>query len=452
MIRIAINKGRLIDPANKIDSKLNLLIEDGKISAISDQELQAEITIDASGLIIAPGFIDIHMHEANIDEKTGEFEVGTFESMLKMGVTTAIAGNCGFGAENPVGYLDKVDQDLIPINLGMLLPHNSLRLAIQHTDKYALASKEQVAEMAKIADEWMSKGLAGVSFGLRYVPGADTNEYFAVAEMAKKHNRVISAHIRDDAEGVIDALDEFISFGLDGKSKMQVSHIGSMAAFGQMDDFLSAVDQYKAQGVDIACDCYPYYAFCVAIGRTTYDDGFLERYNTGYDAIEVLEGEYKNQRCTPELFEHLRQKHPDVLTTAHVMKSQEVDQALLHPNVMIASDGVLNNMQGHPRVSGTFPRALNLLVNQRKSMSVYEVIRKMTQMPAERLGIDKGNLAIGKDADLVLFGLEDIHDTASFIEPTDEPKGIKHVIVNGQIATTDNKIVNAKLGKSLRIH
>ncbi|MCG8582513.1 MAG: amidohydrolase family protein [Bacteroidales bacterium] len=448
---IAINNGRLIDPANKIDSKLNLLIENGKVAAISGKPFSADTIIDATDLIVAPGFVDIHIHEANIDKDTGDFEIGTFESMLRMGVTTAIGGNCGFGALNPIEYLDKVDSDRIPINLGMLLPHNSLREAINFKDKYKEVSPSELTKMTGIANEWLSQGLIGVSFGLRYVPGANTKEYFEVANKAKEQNRLITAHIRDDAAGVIDALDEFISFGLDGKSKMQVSHIGSMAAFGQMDEFLSAVDQYKYNGVDISCDCYPYYAFCVAIGRTTYDDGFMQRYNTDYESIEILEGEYKNKRCTPELFAHLRQNDPDVLTTAHVMKSDEVDKALSHPNVMIASDGVLNNMQGHPRVSGTFPRALNILVNERKSMSAYEAVRKMTQMPSERLGIEKGNLAVGKDADLVLFNLASIEDKASFTNPTDEPVGIKYVLVNGHIALKENEITNSKAGQSIRI-
>ncbi|WP_430817390.1 amidohydrolase family protein [Carboxylicivirga sp. RSCT41] len=447
---IAINNGRLIDPANNIDSKLNLLVENGKVAAISNKPFRAEQEIDATELIVAPGFVDIHIHEANIDKNTGNFETGTFESMLKMGVTTAIGGNCGFGALNPVEYLDKVDADRIPINLGMLLPHNSLREAINFTDKYKEVSPEQLNEMITIANNWLAEGLVGVSFGLRYVPGANTEEYYAVADRAKQHNRLITAHIRDDAAGVIDALNEFISFGLDGKSKMQVSHIGSMAAFGQMDQFLSAIDQYTYNGVDISCDCYPYYAFCVAIGRTTYDEGFMERYNTGYESIEILEGEHKNKRCTPELFAHLRKNDPDVLTSAHVMKSDEVDRALLHPNVMIASDGVLNNMQGHPRVSGTFPRAMNLLVNERKSLSPYEAVRKMTQMPAERLGINKGNLAVGKDADLVLFNLASIHDKASFTNPTDEPVGIRYVLVNGQLALENNQIINPKAGQSVR--
>lgn len=448
---LAINHGRLIDPANRIDSKLNVLIENGKIKSIATKPYKADTIIDATNKVITPGFIDIHMHEPSINTDNQRFDLSTFESMLKMGVTTAIGGNCGFGAADPIAYLRKVDNEGIPTNLGMLLPHNSLRLAINFTDKYKSASKIQITEMANQAYQWLTKGLAGVSFGLRYVPGATTEEYFAVAQMAKEQNKLVAAHIRDDAAGVFDALDEFISFGLDGKTKMQVSHIGSMAAFGQMESFLSSVDEYKNQGVDIACDCYPYYAFCVAIGRTTYDDGFIERYQTDYNAIEILEGTYKNKRCTPELFSQLRQFNPDVLTTAHVMKHHEVDMALLHPNVMIASDGVLNNYDGHPRSAGTFPKAIRLLYKERKSMSLYEVIRKMTAMPAQRLGIDKGNLGLGKDADLVIFDEVKINDKATFTDPVAAPEGIKYVLIGGKIATKDNEIVHAKLGKSVRI-
>ena len=175
-----------------------------------------------------------------------------------------------------------------------------------------------------------------------------------------------------------------------------------------MKEMLEVIDAYKANNYDVTADCYPYYAFSTRIGETTYDDGFLERYDTDYSVIEVCEGKYKGRRCDKEIFDELRRDAPETITVCHVMKPEDVDMALLHPNVMLASDGLFNNGQGHPRGAGSFPRFIKNYVKTGK-ISLYDAVNKMTTMQAEKLCLDKkGRLNVGSDADIVIFDLEKI--------------------------------------------
>jgi len=449
-LKTIINNGFIIDPKNKIYSKLNISIENGKISEISDNKFQGDVIIDVDGLIVTPGFVDIHMHEDAHDIKNNRFNINTFESLIKMGVTTAIGGNCGAGPKEPDVYLDAVDRLGIPLNFGLLVPHGILRKKVNEKDKYKKASKENIRKMRNIAEEYLDKGCLGISFGIRYIPGIKKEELLYISEAAKKDNKMVAAHIRDDAQNVIPSAIEFIEVGKKFGVPIQLSHIGSMGAYGQMEQFLSLIDNYRANGVDIGADCYPYDAFSTGLGETTYDEGFLDRYQTTYNSIEIAEGEYKGQRLAEDLFFKLRKIAPDLSTIAYVMKEKEVDMAMSHPNVCVASDGFLHDFQGHPRVSGTFPRVIKKYVKEKKLLNLYQAIEKMTYLPARRVGIKKGSLGINCDADIVIFNYDEIEDKATFKQPVLAPKGLKYVIVNGKLAVKDGKIIDNKLGKPIR--
>jgi len=449
-LKTIINNGFIIDPKNKMYSKLNLSIENGKIIEISNSKIQGDVIIDADGLIVVPGFIDIHMHEDNYDEKKDNFNINTFESMIKMGVTTAIGGNCGEGPTEPDVYLNAVDRLGIPLNFGLLVPHGILRKKVNEKDKYKKASTENIRKMRDLAKEYLDKGCLGISFGIRYIPGITKEELLYISEAAKKDNKMVAAHIRDDAQNVIPSAIEFIEVGKKFGVPIQLSHIGSMGAYGQMEQLLSLIDNYKANGINIGSDCYPYNAFSTGLGETTYDEGFLDRYQTTYNSIEIAEGKYKGQRLTEDLFFKLREIAPELSTIAYVMKEEEVDMAISHPDICVASDGFLHGLQGHPRASGTFPRFIKKYVKEKKLLNLYQAIEKMTYLPAKRVGIKKGSLGINDDADIVIFNYDEIEDKATFKQPVLVPKGLKYVIVAGKVAVKDNKIINNKLGKSLR--
>ena len=446
-----VKNGRVIDPYNNIDSKLNIVIKDGKILELTPYEISGEKNIDATGLIVCPGFIDIHMHEDMYHNEEDYLDEWIAKSMLNMGVTTCIGGNCGINLTEPLTYLDAVDRLKLPVNIGLMAGHTNIReCVVENSNKYNPIQIDDIKKIMYTAREYLEGGCFGISYGIRYVPGITELELIEVSKACKPENKIINAHVRDDAKNIIWATKEFIKVGMKLDIPIQNSHIGSMGGYGQMKELLRLLDSVKSSGLDITSDCYPYYAFSTRIGETTYDDGFLERYNIDYDSIEISEGKYKGQRCTKNIFDELRKNSPDTITVGHVMNEKDIDMAILHPNVMIASDGFLHNEQGHPRAAGTFPRLIDKYVKTGK-LSLYDAINKMTTMPAKKLGLsNKGNLSKGSDADITIFSYDEIKDNATFDNPIKKPDGIKYVLIKGSVALKDGEIVNGKLGTSVR--
>ena len=448
-MKILIYGGRVIDPANRVDGLLNILVEDGKIAWVGRENVPADRTIDATGKIVAPGFIDIHMHEDPIGED-GKMQPCISETMLRMGVTTALGGNCGINVYDPSKYLDIIDRDGGPVNMAMLAGHEYFRKAAGAADIYGHATEEQKREMAKNIRLALDKGCLGVSFGLRYVPGADKDEFFRAVECCKESKKLIASHVRDDADGIFGAIEEFCAAGVEYDVPVQISHIGSMGGFGQMEEVLRMVDAYRMNGLDIAMDCYPYFAFSTKIGTPTYDPGWLDRYHCDYDVLEFCEGKYKGQRATKETFDEVRRDFPECITVCYVMKPEDVCMAYAHPGVMVASDGLLNQGQGHPRAAGTFPRFLAEFA-RKGTISLYSAVEKMTAMPAKRLGLaNKGRLNVGADADITIFDFRKVQDMATFQDPVLPPVGIDYVMIGGEIAAKDCRIVKGNLGKAVR--
>ena len=449
-MRLLIKNGTVIDSINNLHSKVNIVIEDGRVKELTDGEPVCDKVIDAAGKYVTPGFIDIHMHEEKYDEAKDSLAKDISLSMIKMGVTSAFGGNCGTSTVNPIHLLDIVDRDGCAVNMGMFAGHTYYREQAGALDKYANTTEKQLEHIVEKIGEDLDRGCFGISFGIRYVPGIDEKELYEVAKLCKKDNKLISAHVRDDAEYIFGAMDELINVGKILHIPVQVSHIGSMGGFGQMARILEKLQEEKALGYDISADCYPYYAFSTGIGETTYDEGFLERYDADYSCIEFCEGKYKGQRATKDSFDDMRENAPETLTVCYVMKSEDVDMALTHPLVMLASDGLRNDGQGHPRAAGSFPRLIDKFVKTGK-MSLDDAIAKMTSMPAAKLGLEKkGNLSIGSDADVVIFDLDNIEDMATFENPLLAPKGIDYVLIGGEVACKDGIILNDCLGKSIR--
>ena len=440
--------GRVIDPANRVDGKLNLLIEDGKIAWVGTSVPDADHKIDATGKVVTPGFIDIHMHEDPVED--GKIAPCIFDMMLRMGVTTAVGGNCGINVYDPVEYLKLVDRDGAPVNVAMFAGHEYFRKAAGAEDIYAKATEAQKAAMEQSLREALRQGLMGGSFGLRYVPGANRDEFFRAAACCAEGKKIIASHVRDDADGIFDAIREFAAAGIEYDLPVQISHIGSMGGFGQMADVLAMVDGYRLNGLDIAMDCYPYFAFSTRIGTPTYDPGWLERYHCDYGVLEFCEGKYRGQRATKETFEEMRRDFPQCITVCYVMKEADIRLALSHPGVMVGSDGLMSAGQGHPRAAGSFPRFLAAFCRE-GNISLYDAVAKITALPAARLGLEsKGRLNVGADADITIFDFDAISDRATFPEPALAPVGIDYVLIGGQIAAKDCEIVNHNCGSAVR--
>ena len=451
-MRTLIYGGHLIDPANRVDAHLNILIENGRVASVTEDMPNADERIDATGKVVCPGFIDIHMHEDPIENGRiyADTDRSIFHCMLRMGVTTALGGNCGDNCCDPADYLDIVDQNGAAVNVGMLAGHTYFRRSAGVMDRYSPATAAQRELINAGIDRALMRGCLGVSYGMRYSPGTNREEIIAAARPCCGSGKMIAAHIRSDAQEVFAAGREILDVGVELGIPVQLSHIGSMAGFGQMESFLRMIDRYRMNGLDVSCDCYPYDAFSTSIGSATYDDGWMERYGCSYDAVELCEGKYKGQRCTEAIFNEVRSAHPECLTVCYVMREDDVDRAFAHPNVMLASDGILSHGQGHPRAAGAFPRFLSQYARRGK-LSLYDAISRMTAMPAARLGLtSKGCLRVGADADAVIFDPDSIMDCADFQHPVCAPTGIDRVLIGGVTAVEKGRIVQNDLGRSIR--
>lgn len=451
-MKIIITNGHIIDPNSKIDNIQDLYIDGGLICS-PFPKAEADTVIDATGRVVCPGFIDMHMHEDPVlpdGSIYADEEKAVFNCMLRMGVTTAIAGNCGENEYHPADYLDLVDTQGVAVNVGMLAGHEFFRNMAGGLDRYAPISPQQIADTAAGMEDCLRRGCLGLSYGIRYVPGTDRNELYETARAAGKYDALIAAHIRSDAEEVFDATDEFLGTVARLSCPVEISHIGSMAGFGQMERFLKQVDAYRELNPRIGCDCYPYAAYATGIGSATFDEGWNNRYGCDYSVVELAEGEYRGQRCTEAIFRKVREEYPDCIAIAHVMLQDEVDMAYRHETVCLGSDGSLNRGQGHPRAASAFPRFIARYVRG-GNMRMYEAVDILSCRAARFLGLDrKGRLSVGADADIVIFDPERIEDRSDFPQPLIPPVGIDYVLVNGMIAAKDSVIINARLGKSVR--
>ncbi len=450
MKTVLIKNGHVVDPLNGLEEDLNILIRNGKIADLTHELPQADCCIDVKGKTVCPGFIDIHMHEDPYDQEKGLLDKSIAKSMVLMGVTTAVGGNCGDNVMDPSRYLDILDREGTATNLGLLAGHTFIRKACGGSDKYSPVSQQTLEKMYQYGERCLQEGCFGISFGLKYVPGTSCEELTKMASLCNSGHKLIAAHVRYDVERVFEAVKEMADVGKRLELPVQISHIGSMGGYGQMKELLGDIRKYQQEGIDIKCDCYPYDAFSTAIGETTYDDGFLKLYDSDYNNILICDGKYAGKRCTKAIFDELRATAPETMTVGYFMKEEDIALAMLEPEIMVASDGIRNGDQGHPRAAGTFPRFINKYVKTGK-LPLMDAIRKMTEMPASRLGLkNKGNLTIGSDADIVVFNYDTIEDQATYEQPALPPAGMDYVLIGGKVAVSEGKLVCDSLGRTVR--
>lgn len=446
---IKITNGKFPDYDQKKFVSKDIFIRNGKIEEIGSVFKDADRVIDASGKVISPGFIDIHMHEESLEKENNAYDISNY--MLSMGVTTCAGGNCGLLMTPIKRFMDFVDKNGAPVNYVMFIGYNNLREEAGFLDGYSAISKGAVGKIRKLIERDLSYGAVGMSFGIEYSPGITFEEMMDAAEAIPGDDYLLSAHYRYDDSRAKEAIEEMIEIGRRSGLPFQISHLGSAAASGYMKECLDTIRKARSEQIDIMADCYPYDAFCTMLGSAIFDDGFLERFGKDYKDLLLTNDPYKNVRCTEEIFKKVRVEHPDMLTVAFFMNESEVIDALREPFVMVASDGLYSKGQGHPRGAGSFPRVLGNYVREKNQLGLLEALEKMTKMPAQRLHLfNKGEIKVGSDADITIFDSRTILDGASFERPVLRPSGIEYVIIDGKIAMENGVVVNDRLGSIIK--
>jgi N-acyl-D-amino-acid deacylase len=448
MLDLKIVNGKIIDIENNCIIEGDIGIKDGIITEIGNVASTSKETIDVNSCYVSPGFIDIHMHEEDF-QLTRKEEYDISNTMLNMGVTTCVVGNCGNNRQSIKELYEFIQEKGNPVNYMSYIGHNYLRNEVGSLDIYKRSTNLQIQKMQALVNEAVDFGVIGVSYGLEYCPGIDTDEAIEITkEIHGRNDLLLSAHYRKDSKFALDAINEMALIGKETCIPFQISHLSSCSAFGNMTEALELIEKYYKSGLDLSVDAYPYAAFSTFIGSAVFDEGCFELWNKSYDSIMLTEEPFKGMYCNKEIFEKARKEYPKMLAVANVMNEVEIIEALRHPMVMIASDGIYRNHSGHPRGAGTFPRVIGRYVRDEKALEFFDAINKMTNMPAKRLKLKgKGMIKPGYDADITIFNYDTIINNATFQEPQLKPDGIDYVIIGGKVAVKEGKAVDHSLGR-----
>lgn len=431
--------------------RADIAISDGKVVAVGERAsaMAADEVIDAHGLVVSPGFIDIHMHEEDV-ARDADYGIG--RAMARMGVTTCVCGNCGVSPQGIDALSEWVGaHGGAPTNYVVLTGYNDFRHT-QGLGFYDDATPAQRSAAQELVRKELEAGSWGVSFGLEYDPGITYEEMRDAVLAVADHDPFVSIHFRQDCEGAVESIREMAQLSRDTGCRVQVSHLSSLAAYGYMDDALAELHAEMDANPRFGFDTYPYEAFSTSIGSAVFDVDWRAKWDRDYDSILVLHGPHAGERATKEIYDDLRANDPDQHVVCFALHADEIEEALADPRGLVCSDGGIYEGTGHPRCAGTFPRFLGRYVRERGTMGLLPALEKITRKAAERIGLDdrKGSLEPGKDADLVIFDPATILDGATFEDPTAPPTGIERVMVAGRTVILDSVETGERPGRVLR--
>jgi N-acyl-D-amino-acid deacylase len=429
---------------------------------------KSENVTDATGLMLAPGFIDIHNHS-----ESGLTREGTAANQVSQGITTVIIGPDGGSPLSLADYFSRLEGK-IAVNVGSFIGHAAVREAVLKSDYKRVATPVEIGAMAALVDRGMRDGAFGLSSGLEYDVGfmATTEELIELARVVAKSNGIYMSHIRDEEEGFYAAMEEAIRIGRVAKLPVQISHIkmGNRNVWGKSAEAIGLIEKAKKSGQDITADAYPYTAWASTItvlvpsrrhdDRTEVEKGLANvggadkvlvtshAANRSYEMKNLAEiAAMKNLTPVDVYIEIVKNGGAGVVCNS--MTEADVKAFYTRPWVMVSSDGGIGSR--HPRGTGTFTRVLGRFVRENNWFSLEEAIRKMAAMPAARLGLkDRGLIKKGMKADLVLFDQKRVVDRATFAEPQLFSDGINSVFINGVNVWRDGKAVGTMPGSILR--
>lgn len=472
-------------------------IKADRIIAIGDlSKSAAKETIDAEGLAITPGFIDMHTHLEPL------MELPLAESLVRQGVTLALGGPDGSSPWPFGSYLDSLDATDLGLNVAYLIGHNTIRKEVMGLEDRE-PNAQELELMKSYVSNAMDEGAFGISTGLKYLPGtfARIDEVISLSAIAGKNGGIYTSHLREEGLGLLEAVQEAISISKEANIPVVLTHHKAIGVkmWGASSNTLAMVDSARAIGLDIMIDQYPYTAshtgISVLIPSWALENGEFETrvknpvlrdsvkkgiiFNIlndrgGKDLKRIqfsrvewdpsLEGKTLNDWVIREGKEPTIENGADLVIQAqlnggtgtiyHAIDEADVERIMKHPMTMIGSDGRLSQPgdgHPHPRAYGTFPRVLGYYVRERKALSLSEAIHKMTGLSAKRLGLsDRGIIQVGAIADITIFDAARIADQSTFTDPHQYPLGIDFVFINGEIAIRNGNYLAVPAGKVIR--
>ncbi|MHC5065545.1 MAG: amidohydrolase family protein [Planctomycetota bacterium] len=456
--------GRVLDPETELDGIRHLGISEGRIALISEAPLNGRLAeggklIDASGLVVAPGFIDLHAH--GMSDKALEYRA-------RDGVTTVLELEWGYpqiapwlearlgnsrihyGASVSHGHLRAIampelknEFKAVDAAFARVLrahePLNAYRMISGFNEAtYRDLAEEDTPKLYRLLERGLLEGGLGIGMAHQYYPGASRREILRVFQFAAEQQVPIFTHVR---EMDMSAMQEVIANAAATGAPLHIVHANSMGG-DQLPEILELIAGARGRGLDITTEAYPYTAASTGIQSTIFDEGWQERLGISYGDIQWQD---TGERLTEESFARYREQGGVVIM--HFMKNEMIDLAMSSPFVIVASDAMPYAAGAHPRSAGTFARVLGHYVRERGVLDLMTAIRKMTLLPAQRMqGIApvmarKGRIQVGADADLCIFDPETVIDTADFITGLSYSKGIEHVFVLGTAVVQDGELV-----------
>jgi N-acyl-D-amino-acid deacylase len=495
---IIIRNGRVVDGTGNPAFFADLAVKDGKIVSIGRIDGSTKSEIDARGMVVAPGFIDVHTHADDIAE------MPLAENFVRMGVTTVVVGNCGGSSLDVAKLFRGIEATNVAINVATLIGHNSVRERGMGGTFDRPPTPEEMEKMKALVDQAMKDGAVGLSTGLIYLPGvySKADEIVELAKVASAYNGIYTSHMRYEDTQIYKALDEVFRVAREAKIRAEVSHIklSGPTAWGQADKVLAYIEKARSEGLDITQDQYAYTASSTGISQLIpekYFDGgkkeFLQRledpktkakmvaemrrnvtqkgrkdysyaviasyrHDKSLDGLSIAEAA-KLKKGSDSLDNQIEmildiQRNGGASGVFHGMSEDDLKTFMRHPNTMVASDsGVRKFGEGvpHPRGYGNNARVLGRYVREQKVLRLEDAIRKMTSLPANAFGFKgRGELKEGDWADIVVFNPDTVRDTAEFADPHHYAVGIPWVIVNGIVVLKNGDHTRAKAGRPLR--